>query len=484
MEKLQNVVLFTAALFSALALFAVGKRYIATSANSRRARKYLLYTSAVLVFLCGTTGLLRSNSGGVAYAQEKARPTTDTNLSQCAGWQRIRSFTMTTIGRLRLREKLDTDKLNKFRSELKERISDAGELKKSGTISEPVRFYVETILKDLAWQVENAASGKTPAKSEVAKRFAFELRLHRDVARYLNGSSRCDDSQRPEKLKDVLGDKAIRKSDITLAAQLKATVQAAFDMAKSLAFKDKLTGSGCAREGYKKLLCTLSDEVYGFVARSRPGIHREIPPDPAPVPEYGVKPLYGVRPEPPRRMPKLQAAQGPTVVSLEGKLKVRRPGGVWRGVGTGTTVTVASVVENCRDKKDVVKFSNGPAATIEPREVLAGWELRAETPPELLRRVAKLIENLAGEDEVRSGAMTELRGMGLSVWPSLQETAFCDVSRRAEAAIQLLRELANRYGTYGGSLTADDLSLSSSTLPAEPVPPPSMTRYGVRPRGR
>lgn len=484
MEKLQNVVLFTAALFSALALFAVGKRYIATSTNSRRARKYLLYTSAVLVFLCGTTGLLRPHPGGAVYAQEKARPTTDANLSQYAGWQRIRSFTQTTIGRLRLREKLDAEALEKFKSELKERISDAGELRKSGRISEPVRFYVETVLKDLAWQMENIASSKTPAKSEVAKRFAFELRLHRDVARYLNGSGCCDDSQRPKELKDALGDKTIRKSDIALAAQLKATVQAAFDMAKGIGFKDKLSGSGCAREGYKKLLSVLSDEVYALVARSRPGIHREVPPDPAPVPEYGVKPLYGVRPEPPRRKPRLPVAAGPTVVSLEGKLKVRRPGGVWRGVGTGTTITVASVVENCRDKKDVVKFSNGPAASIEPREIFAGWELRAETPPELLRRTAKLIEDLAGEDTVRSAAMTELRGMGLSVWPSLQETAFCDVRRRAEAAIQLLRELANRYGTDGGRLTADDLSLSSSMLPAEPVPPPSMTRYGVRPRGR
>ena len=484
MEKLQNVVLFTAALVSALALFAVGKRYIVTSANSRRARKYLLYTSAVLVFLCGATGLPRPNSACAVYAQEKARPTTDTNLSQCAGWQRIRSFTQTTIGRLRLREKLDAQALEKFRSELKERISDAGELKKSGKISEPVRFYVEAVLKDLAWQGENNASGKKPARSEVAKRLAFGLRLHRDIARYLNGSSRLSDSQRPKELKDAIGDKAIRKADISLAAQLKATIQAAFDMANDLTFKDKLSGSGCAREGYKKLLSALSDEIYSFVARSRPGLHRGAPPDPAPVPEYGVKPLYGVRPEPPRRKPSPPVAKGPTVLSLEGKLKIRRPGGVWRGIGAGTTITVASVIENCRDKKDVVKFSNGPAASIEPNELLTGWELRAETPPELLRRTAKLIEDLAGEDEVRSAAMAELRRMGLSVWPSLQETAFCDVRRRAEAAIRLLTELRNRYGTNGGRLIVDDLSLSSSAPPVEPVPVPPMTKYGVRPRGR
>jgi hypothetical protein len=367
---------------------------------------------------------------------------------------------------------------------LKERISDAGELKKSGKISEAVRFYVETALKDLAWQVENNASGKKPAKSEIAKRLAFELRLHRDVARFLNGSSCLTDSKRSKKLKDAIGDKAIRKADISLAAQLKATIQATFDMAKNLTYKDKLSGSGCAREGYKKLLSALSDEIYNFTARSRPGLHRGAPPDPAPVPEYGVRPLYGVRPEPPHRKPSPPVLKGPTVLSLKGKLKVRRPGGVWRGIGAGTTITVASVIENCRDKKDVVKFSNGPAATIEPREILTGWELRAETPPELLRRTAKLIENLGAEDEVRSAAMTELRRMGLSVWPSLQETAFCDVRRRAEAAIQLLTELRNRYGTNGGILTVDDLSLSGSAPPVEPVPIPPMTKYGVRPRGR
>ena len=62
MDKLQNVVLFTAAVFSALALFAVGRRYIATGADSTRVRRYLLYTSAVLVFLCGTAGVSQLNT--------------------------------------------------------------------------------------------------------------------------------------------------------------------------------------------------------------------------------------------------------------------------------------------------------------------------------------------------------------------------------------------------------------------------------------
>ncbi len=484
MDKLQNVVLFTAAIFSALALFAIGRRYIATSANSRRARKYLLYTSAVLVFLCGTVGVLPINTDNTVYAQEKKRATVDTNLSRHAAWRRIRSFTDATIRRILLREKLDAAALARFKSELRERLADAQELGKSRTISRPVRFYVETVLNDLAYQVENTAAGRKLSEKELVKKFVFELRLHRDLARFLNGSSRLSDPGRPEKLKEAFPGKTVRREDISLAKQIKVTVQRAFDMVRSVSFRTKLSRSGLGRESYKKLLTCLSDEVYSFVARSRSGgIRREPAPDPGPVPEYGVRPLYGVRPDPPRRKPRPPVQTGPTVVSLQGKLKVRRPGGVWRPVGTGTTITIASVVENTRSKKDVVKFSNGPAATLEPREILAGWELCAETPPELLKRTAELIKDLAADDQTRSKAMTELRRMGLAVWPSLQETVFCDAPRRADAACQLLQELVNRHGTYGGRLTADDLSLSGSAPFKELAPvPPSNLRYGVRPR--
>jgi hypothetical protein len=139
-------------------------------------------------------------------------------------------------------------------------------------------------------------------------------------------------------------------------------------------------------------------------------------------------------------------------------------------------------VENTLNRKDVVKFSNGPAATLESKEVVTGWELCAETPPELLERTAKLIRDLAGDDKVRNQAMAGLRRMGLAVWPSLQETAFCNVPRRAQAARQLLQELVNRHGANGGIITVDDLSLYGSVAPEEPVPEPPTTKYGVRPR--
>jgi hypothetical protein len=484
MEKLQNVVLFTAAIFSALALFAIGKRYIVTSANSRRAQKFLLYTSAVLVFLCGTAGFLRLNTGATVYAQEqeKKKPLTDTNLARCAGWQRIRSFTDATIRRLRLREKLDERALERFKSELEERLADAQELKKSRRISEPVRFYVETVLNDLAWVTENAAADKQPTRRKLVKRFVFQLRLHRDLTRFLNGTGRLADSGRPEQLKDVFSKRPVKRSDISLAAQIKTTIQVAFDMVKGVPFASRLSNGSVSRSAYRSLLTNLSDEVYEFIARSRPQIRREPAPDPGPVPEYGIRPLYGVRPPRPPRKPRPPVPAGPTVVSLEGRLKVRRPGGVWRGVTSGTTITRASVVENTLNKKDVVKFSNGPAATLEPREVVAGWELYVETPPELLERSARLIRELAAEDEVRTRAMNQLRRMGLSVWPPLQETAFCDVERRAQAATQLLRELVRRHGADGGRLTVDDLSLTSTAVLVEPVPQPPTTKYGVRPR--
>jgi len=474
MDKVVDALLFVAAAACALALFALGRRYVVTRANGRRAQKFLLYTSMVLVFLGGVTGVFRLG-GGLLCAQEARR---DTGLARDDRWRRVTALVRDALTFLRGGSRTDATAADDLQTRLRKRLSDVDALEKAGRIPKPVRLYMRRILKDLAWRVEKAGRGGKCGRKELVERFVFQLRMHRDVACFLAGVDLVDDDGRPEELKKFFGGLAVRLVDRAVAEQMRSCVQAAFDMVRGVPLKERLKHGGLDRDEYKKLLTGLSDAVYGFVAKVPAPPARPRPPSPPRAqPEYGVRPIR----RPVRGPVAPPGRPSPSVFSISGRLKVRRPGGVWRPVAPGATLTRASVLENESAKKVEMSFSGGLVATVAPKALVTGWELGAEVPDDVKDKVDRLVKDLGGGDASRRKAMEELREMGRVAWPALEKAAVDGDARRAAAAGTLLVELKKRCGADGGSVTVDDLSLIVAPRGGgedmRPVP-----LYGVRPR--